>query len=105
MTFYEVRYENYLLTQQKQQEFFSTFVQNFESTWNARTTCASGHEIERCANYPSSARLEKTREQYKSCYEAEPKQPPKECPAGVTQRSPRPKTSRLPNAIARSSAQ
>ncbi len=76
------------LTQTKQQEFFSTFVQNFESTWNSRTICASGHEIERCSNYPSSARLAKTREQYKSCYEAEPKQPPKECPAGVTQTLP-----------------
>jgi hypothetical protein len=76
------------LGQEKQQEFFSEFVANYQSKWQSRTFCASGYEIERCANYPSAKRIEKEREPYKSCYEADPKIPAKECPAPVAQTKP-----------------
>jgi parvulin-like peptidyl-prolyl isomerase len=76
------------LTQQLAQEVFSEFVSEYQSKWSSRTFCAGGYEIERCANYPPSKRVEKEREQYKSCYEADPKEPAKECPAPVAQTKP-----------------
>lgn len=76
------------LGQTKSQEFFSEFVANYQSKWQSRTFCASGYEIERCANYPAAKRLEKEREPYKSCFEADPKIPAKECPAPVAQTKP-----------------
>ena len=76
------------LTQQIAQEFFSEFVAEYQSKWTSRTFCASGFEIERCANFPAAKRVEKEREQFKSCYEADPKAPPKECPAPVAQTKP-----------------
>jgi parvulin-like peptidyl-prolyl isomerase len=76
------------LTQQLAQEVFSEFVAEYQSKWSSRTFCAGGYEIERCANYPPSKRVEKEREQYKSCYEADPKEPAKECPAPVAQTKP-----------------
>jgi parvulin-like peptidyl-prolyl isomerase len=76
------------LTQQLAQEVFSEFVAEYQSKWSSRTFCADGYEIERCANYPPAKRVEKEREQYKSCYEADPKEPAKECPAPVAQTKP-----------------
>ena len=76
------------LTQTKQQEFFSTFVTEYQTKWEGRTQCASGYEIERCANYPASKQLEKSREQYKACYEESPKTPATECPAPVVMNTP-----------------
>jgi parvulin-like peptidyl-prolyl isomerase len=76
------------LTQQVAQEAFSGFVAEYQSKWSSRTFCAEGYEIERCANYPPGKRVAKEREQYKSCYEADPKAPPKECPAPVAQTKP-----------------
>jgi parvulin-like peptidyl-prolyl isomerase len=76
------------LTQQVAQEVFSEFVAEYQSKWTSRTFCAEGYEIERCANYPPAKRVEKEREQYKSCYEADPKEPAKECPAPVAQTKP-----------------
>lgn len=76
------------LTQQVAQEVFSEFVAEYQSKWTSRTFCASGFEIERCANYPAAKAVEKAREQFKSCYEADPKVPPKECPAPVAQTKP-----------------
>jgi parvulin-like peptidyl-prolyl isomerase len=76
------------LTQQVAQQVFSDFVAEYQSKWSSRTFCASGFEIERCANFPASKRVEEEREPYKSCYEADPKAPPKECPAPVTQTKP-----------------
>ncbi len=72
------------LTQTKQQKYFENFVTDFHTKWENRTYCASGFPNERCVNYPASKRLEKSREQYKACYEANPKTPAKECPAPVT---------------------
>jgi parvulin-like peptidyl-prolyl isomerase len=73
------------LTQQKQQQFFREFVEGFEARWRSRSYCASGFEIERCANYkgtghPASAPP--------GCFEANPKTPPTECPAPVEQNKP-----------------
>ena len=76
------------LTQQVAQEVFSEFVAEYQSKWQSRTFCAEGYEIERCDNEPASKRIEKEREAYKSCYEADPKQPAKECPAPVAQAKP-----------------
>jgi parvulin-like peptidyl-prolyl isomerase len=76
------------LEQTKSQEFFDEFVADFQSKWQSRTFCASGYEIERCANYPAAKRVEKEREPYKSCYEADPKIAAKECPAPVAQTKP-----------------
>ncbi len=76
------------LKEQGQNEFFEEFVAKFQNKWVSRTTCASGFEFSICANYPSSLRIEKEREPYKSCYEANPKKAATECPAPVTQSRP-----------------
>jgi parvulin-like peptidyl-prolyl isomerase len=77
------------LTEEGSQKYFSEWVAvNFQQKWSQRTTCASGFQIESCGNYPASKKLAKSREQYKTCYEAEPKKPPTECPAAVTQNAP-----------------
>jgi parvulin-like peptidyl-prolyl isomerase len=77
------------LAEEGSQKYFTEWVGvNFQQKWSQRTTCASGYQIESCSNYPASERLAKSREQYKSCYEAEPKTPPTECPAPVTQNAP-----------------
>lgn len=76
------------LTQEKQQKYFSEWVAGFQTKWRSRTQCASGFQIEQCANYPSSAAIAKAREEHKSCYEADPKKPPTECPAAVTMNAP-----------------
>jgi len=76
------------LTQQLAQEVVSEFAAAFQSKWQSRTFCASGFEIERCANYPSSKAVQKAREPYEACYEANPKKPATECPAPVTQAKP-----------------
>jgi parvulin-like peptidyl-prolyl isomerase len=76
------------LTQEKQQKYFAEFAESYRARWVARTVCASGFEVSNCSNYPSSARLAKAREPYKSCFEANPKKPPTECPASVEQTKP-----------------
>lgn len=73
------------LAQQKQQAEFETWVGNYQSRWTARTFCADGFVISRCANYvgglPANAPP--------GCFEANPKGgPPAECPAPVTQAAP-----------------
>jgi parvulin-like peptidyl-prolyl isomerase len=71
------------LSQQLEQEQFNAFVSDFNDKWLARTFCAPGYEMERCANYesdghPSSAPA--------ACYEAEPDGGrPEACPAPVFQ--------------------
>jgi parvulin-like peptidyl-prolyl isomerase len=76
------------LTQTKEQKYFETFVSEFHTKWEGRTYCAAAFPNEHCTNYPASKRLEKSREQYKACYEANPKTPAKECPAPVTMNQP-----------------
>jgi parvulin-like peptidyl-prolyl isomerase len=74
------------LTQEAEQKYFTEWVTNdYQATWSARTTCASGFEIENCGNYkgtghPATAAA--------SCYEANPKKPPTECPSPVVLNSP-----------------
>lgn len=70
---------------EKQQEFFSEFVADYQSKWTSRTHCADGYVIERCANYTSSGHPKNAAP---ACYEANPKTPAKECPAPVTPTSP-----------------
>ena len=73
------------LSQQIQQEFFSEFVSDYQSKWTSRTYCASGFEIERCANFRGSGRPANAPP---ACYEADPKTPATACPAPVTPTSP-----------------
>lgn len=73
------------LAQQKQQAEFEAWVGNYQSRWTARTFCADGFVIPRCANYvgglPANAPP--------GCFEADPKGgPPAECPAPVAQATP-----------------
>jgi parvulin-like peptidyl-prolyl isomerase len=74
------------LTQEAEQKYFTEWVTDtYQSTWSARTICASGFEIENCGNYkgtghPATAAA--------SCYEANPKKPPTECPSPVVLNSP-----------------
>lgn len=73
------------LAQQKQEEFFSEFVTEYQTKWTSRTRCASAFLIQQCSNFkgsghPSSAAA--------ACYEANPKAPAKECPAPVTMNTP-----------------
>jgi parvulin-like peptidyl-prolyl isomerase len=73
------------LKAEKQQEYFSEFVSDYQSKWQSRTYCASGYAIERCANYTSSGHPKNAAP---ACYEADPTSPAKECPAPVTPISP-----------------
>lgn len=68
------------LTQQKQQEYLNEWIRGFEEKWTARTYCAADFLIPSCANYKSSGHPATAPE---SCYEANPKTPPTECPAPV----------------------
>ena len=85
------------LGQEKQQEFFSEFVSQYQTKWGQRTYCASSvmdgidnaqvqdEVAKRCANISSSGRPANAPE---ACYEADPKTPAKECPSPVTPISP-----------------
>ncbi|MGN6257188.1 MAG: peptidyl-prolyl cis-trans isomerase [Solirubrobacterales bacterium] len=73
------------LKSEKQQEFFSEFVSNYQSKWHSRTYCADGYVIKQCANYKGSGHPASASA---ACYEANPKTPAKECPAPVTPTSP-----------------
>jgi parvulin-like peptidyl-prolyl isomerase len=73
------------LTQEREQKYFNEWVTGFQSKWTSRTHCASGFVIENCANYKGSGRPSGAAA---SCYEANPKKPPTECPAPVTATSP-----------------
>lgn len=73
------------LEEQAKQEYFTEFASKFQSKWTSRTTCASGFQISRCANYKSSGH---PAEASAACYEANPKKPATECPAPVTQTKP-----------------
>jgi foldase protein PrsA len=70
------------LEQQGEQEAFTEFVAAYSSKWKSRTFCADGFVIERCANFEASAHPATAEP---ACYEANPKTPPKACPAPVFQ--------------------
>jgi len=73
------------LGEQAKQQRLAAFVRNFHGTWKARTFCASGFVIERCANYKGTGR---PAEANPACYEANPKKAPESCPAPVGQVKP-----------------
>jgi foldase protein PrsA len=70
------------LEQQGEQEAFTEFVSNYTSKWKSRTFCADGFVIERCSNFEAPAHPATAEP---ACYEANPKTPPKACPAPVFQ--------------------
>jgi parvulin-like peptidyl-prolyl isomerase len=45
------------LKAEKQQEFFSEWVNDYFVRWTGRTYCADGYEVEKCANFKSSGML------------------------------------------------
>jgi parvulin-like peptidyl-prolyl isomerase len=73
------------LKSETQQEFFSEFLVDYQSKWTSRTYCASGFEVEQCANFKGSGHPKNASP---ACYEANPKTPAKECPSPVTPTSP-----------------
>jgi len=74
------------LSQQKQEEFFSNFVTEYQAKWTSRTVCASGFtKVEQCSNFKGSGHPSSAPP---ACYEANPKTPTKECPAPVTMNTP-----------------
>ncbi|HEY1853584.1 MAG TPA: peptidyl-prolyl cis-trans isomerase [Solirubrobacterales bacterium] len=73
------------LTQQNQEEFFSSFVTEYQSKWTSRTFCAAGFTVERCSNFKGSGHPSSAAP---ACYEANPKKPAAECPAPVTMNTP-----------------
>jgi foldase protein PrsA len=73
------------LGQEKQQEFFSEFVSNYQTKWEQRTFCAEDYLIARCSNYVGDGRPANAPP---ACYEADPATPANECPAPVTPISP-----------------
>jgi parvulin-like peptidyl-prolyl isomerase len=77
------------LTQQAQQESFSAFIANYQSTWRSRTFCASGFTIERCANFKGNGHSTNPPAE-PACYEANPKNglPKTGCPAPIRQLEP-----------------
>jgi len=73
------------LEQQASQQAFSSFLSKYNSTWKSRTFCADGFKVERCANFRGDG---KPPEASPACYEADPKEPAKACPALVVQVKP-----------------
>jgi parvulin-like peptidyl-prolyl isomerase len=71
------------LAQRAEQEYFASFVSDFNAKWKSRTFCASGYTIEKCSNFKGSGHPEAAPE---GCYEANPKGGlPEACPAPVFQ--------------------
>lgn len=70
------------LLQQRQQNEFSSFVDDYGSKWQSRTFCAPDYRTERCANFPGTAHPTNAPP---GCYEESPRGgPPPACPAPVT---------------------
>jgi parvulin-like peptidyl-prolyl isomerase len=71
------------LSQQLEQEYFTSFVSAFNTQWLQRTFCASGYVTERCSNFEGDGHPSAAPE---GCYEANPKGGrPDACPAPVFQ--------------------
>jgi parvulin-like peptidyl-prolyl isomerase len=71
------------LAQRAEQEYSTNFASQFSQEWTARTFCADGYVVERCANFKSSGHPSTAPE---GCYEADPKGGlPEACPAPVFQ--------------------
>lgn len=72
------------LTQERQQEHFSEFLNGYQAKWQSRTVCGSEYRFQRCANYGGNARPVSNF----ACEEDHPKVPPTACPAPVVLPSP-----------------
>jgi parvulin-like peptidyl-prolyl isomerase len=71
------------LSQRAEQEYFSSFVSDFNSKYQARTFCAAGYTYSSCSNFKPSGHPSTAPE---GCYEANPKGGlPEACPAPVFQ--------------------
>ncbi|HEU4944913.1 MAG TPA: peptidyl-prolyl cis-trans isomerase [Solirubrobacterales bacterium] len=73
------------LAEQTKQQNFASFVRGYGEKWQARTFCASDFLIARCANFKGDGRPPEANE---ACFEADPKTPPKACPAPIAQVKP-----------------
>jgi parvulin-like peptidyl-prolyl isomerase len=73
------------LSQEAQQESFSEFISDYQTTWRTRTYCASGYEVPQCANFEGDSHPANVPP---ACYEADPKTPATACPAPVQLTSP-----------------
>lgn len=73
------------LAEQAKQQTFAAFVRSYGSRWKARTFCASGYVVERCANFKGNGRPPEADE---ACFEANPKKPPEACQAPILQVKP-----------------
>ncbi|MGN6587751.1 MAG: peptidyl-prolyl cis-trans isomerase [Solirubrobacterales bacterium] len=73
------------LKAEKQQEFFSEWVNGYFVRWTSRTQCASGFEVEKCADFKTSGHPKSAPS---ACFETNPKTPATACPAIVTPTSP-----------------
>ncbi|MFT3863859.1 MAG: SurA N-terminal domain-containing protein [Solirubrobacterales bacterium] len=74
------------LTSQNEEKYFNNWLLGFQSKWRSRTYCAGDFMVESyCGNYKGNGHPAEASE---ACYEAEPKAPPKECPAPVIQNKP-----------------
>jgi hypothetical protein len=74
-----------LINERKQAEIFNNVEMDWRGEWQLRTHCAEGFVVEECANYPIIAHGSFTPS---GCFEADPKEPAKECPAPVIQSRP-----------------
>lgn len=72
-----------LINERRQAEIFNNVEMDWRGEWQLRTRCAEGFVVEECANYPVFAHGNPA-----GCFEPDPKEPPRECPAPVIQ--PRP---------------
>jgi foldase protein PrsA len=71
------------LEQQAEQDYFNTFVADFNQTWSGRTYCVEGYVTERCANFTGDGRPATAPP---GCYEENPEGgEPEACPAPVFQ--------------------
>lgn len=73
------------LEQETQQEFFTRFIDEFESKWRGRTHCDAEFLVEQCSNYSGSGHPANAPA---ACYEANPKTPATACPAPVPMTQP-----------------
>jgi hypothetical protein len=74
------------LAQVAEQETIQTFLDDFQSRWQARTICAEDFLVERCSNFVGSGHPENVSP---ACYEADPEGGrPEACPAPVAQSFP-----------------
>jgi parvulin-like peptidyl-prolyl isomerase len=75
------------LAQRAKEEYFASFISDFNSKWRQRTFCAPGYVTESCANSKPSGHPSTAPE---TCYEANPKGglPAEGCPPPVVQLKP-----------------